>query len=615
MAGKDVFVCIEIGSVFVRMAEMRGKKKKFSVRRTAEYRLPEGLVSDGFVRNTEEMGEFLTDGLMRAGIGAKNVVFSLVSNKVVSRDVTLPLVKPAQLSELVQTQASDYFPMDISEHVLTWEIMKQDKAEKQMKLMIYAAPEELVLGTYELAAACGLKVRSIEFSGHAAYQFMKQARVESNSMLLEINEDVTLASIVRDDVMTLQRKMNYGTLDLQEAAAAYGLGQDADSAYEALCAGRNVNPFLPGNPAFLESLSEEERSYYQKTIGVGDGVSKRLTEEEAAALTEEVRLKLRNMAGDELAEARDGITESARQLIANIIRLIEYYASKEKEYPLERIVLADRGEYILGLAELIQNETVLPVVCSEEYQGRGLVSGGIHCEHASCFISVAAAALAPLGFTLNDQRDSAAKKEATRKFLLLLIVAAALSAALAASALMRYAGLKSDKADLEAQKAELSVIEEIYNEYQRAMNVNSEVKAIDTSTARMNEYLTKVFAELEQKLPSSTVITSMSSAGDVLTMSMKVNSKEAAAKLLMQLKDIEYFSDVQIAGLTDTQDENTRARVVEFTITCYYNTDLGFEFNYALDSNNSAAGAGMDGQQAQGGAENTENGSGGEEVQ
>lgn len=609
MAGKDVFVCIEIGSVFVRMAEMRGKKKKFSVRRTAEYRLPEGLVSDGFVRNTEEMGEFLTDGLMRAGIGAKNVVFSLVSNKVVSRDVTLPLVKPAQLSELVQTQASDYFPMDISEHVLTWEIMKQDKTEKQMNLMIYAVPEELVRTAYDLAAACGLRVQSLEFSGHASYQYLKRVKVESNSLLLQMDEVVTLASIIRDDVMVLQRKVNYGTEDLQEAAMAFGLGQDADEAYEALCSGKNVNPFLPGNTAFLESLSEEERSYYQKTIGVGDGVSKRLTEDEAAALTEEVRVKLRNMAGDELAEARDGITESARQLIANIIRLIEYHSSKDKEHPLEQIVLAGRGEYVQGLGMLIQNETGLPVVLSEQYQGQGLVSGTIPAEHPSCFIGVVSAALAPLGFELNAKRDSAAKVEATRRMLVLLLLVAVLCAVLAAVSVMRYTGLKADKADLEAQKAELSAIEEIYNEYQRAMNVNSEVKAIDTSTDRMNEYLTKVFAELEKKLPSSTVISSMSSTGDVLTMSMKVNSKEAAAKLLMQLKEMEYFSDVQIAGLTDTQDETTGARVVEFTITCYYNTDLGFEFNYALDSNNSAAEAGITGS-PDSGSENTENGNG-----
>ncbi|MGN1349700.1 MAG: pilus assembly protein PilM [Anaerovoracaceae bacterium] len=607
MAGKNVFVCIEIGSVFVRMAEMRGKKKKFSVLKTAEYRLPEGLVSDGFIRNLDEMGGFLLDCLMRAGIGTKNVVFSLVSNKVVSRDVTLPLVKPAQLSELVQTQASDYFPMDISEHVLTWEIMKQDKAEKQMNLMIYAVPEELMRSAYDLAAVCGLRVQSMEFSGHASYQYMKRSKVESNSLLLQMDEVVTLASIIRDDVMVLQRKVNYGTEDLQEAAMAFGLGQDPDGAYEALCSGRNVNPFLPGNPAFLESLSEEERSYYQKTIGVGDGVSKRLTEEEAAALTEEVRVKLRNMAGDELAEARDGITESARQLIANIIRLIEYHASKDKEHPLEQIILAGRGEYVQGLAQLIQNETGLPVTLSENYQGRGLVSGTIPAEHPSCFIGVVSAALAPLGFELNAKRDSAAKMEATKRLLVLLLLVAVLCAVLAAVSVMRYTGLKADKAELEAQKAELSAIEEIYNEYQRAMNVNSEVKAIDTSTDRMNEYLTKVFAELEKKLPSSTVITSMSSTGDVLTMSMKVNSKEAAAKLLMQLKEMEYFSDVQIAGLTDSQDETTGARVVEFTITCYYNTDLGFEFNYALDSNNSAAEAGMAGG-TDSGSENTENG-------
>ena len=89
----------------------------------------------------------------------------------------------------------------------------------------------------------------------------------------------------------------------------------------------------------------------------------------------------------------------------------------------------------------------------------------------------------------------------------------------------------------------------------------------------MNEYLSNVFDELEQKLPSTSVITSMNSGTDVLTMSMKVDSKETAAELLMQLKDIVYFSDVQISSLTDTTDEQTGSRKVEFTVACYYDMD------------------------------------------
>ena len=611
MAGRNNFVCIEIGPVFVRLVEMKGSGKRFTVLNTAEYRMPQGLYVDGYFQDHPEMSRFLENCLVRSGIGSRNAVFSMVSNKIVSRDIEIPMVKQSQLAELIDAQATDYFPMDISEYDLSYSVMKTDKAEKKMELMLYAVPEDMISGIYDVASLTGLKIKSIEYSGHASFSYLKKSKVEGNAMLLQLNEETTLASIISDGVMTLQRTINYGTADLQDAAIVSGLANDHDEAYDRLCSAAYVNPYLPGNPAFMESMTEEERQAYQKTIGVGDGVSKKLSEEEAAALAEEVRVKIRSLSDGEMAEVKENVTESARQLIANVVRLIEYNISRDKDRQTDRIILADRGEYIQGLAELLKNETGLEVVTAGSLKGRGLLNGTINSRRPSCFVTLAAAAFEPLDFRIAEQKNQEKRSGENKKYLMILLLVAVLCAVMIAVVMLRYAGLKHDKARLEAQRDELSSIQEIYNDYEKSMNVNSEVHAIDTSTDRMNEYLTKVFAELENKLPSSTVITSMNSSGDVLTMSMKVSSKEAAAKLLMELKDIEYFSDVQISGLTDTKDETTGARAVEFTVTCYYNTDLGFEFNQAMDGASAEAAGAAGGENAGAAAENDSTAAGG----
>ena len=215
----------------------------------------------------------------------------------------------------------------------------------------------------------------------------------------------------------------------------------------------------------------------------------------------------------------------------------------------------------------------MKVTLAKDMAKTTVFTGPIPAERPGCFLSAAGAALAPLGFALDSVRSAEEKKANSKNFILTIVAGVLVCVLLISVQSARYAALNSSRTELEAQKEELKPIETVYDAYIKARDVNTEVNAIDDSTNRMNEYLSNVFDELEQKLPSTSVITSMNSGADVLTMSMKVDSKETAAELLMQLKDIVYFSDVQISSLTDTTDEQTGSRKVEFTVACYYDMD------------------------------------------
>ena len=46
--------------------------------------------------------------------------------------------------DIVRAEANDYFPMDISEHVLTYSLLESMPETKQKKIMVFAAPLTLV---------------------------------------------------------------------------------------------------------------------------------------------------------------------------------------------------------------------------------------------------------------------------------------------------------------------------------------------------------------------------------------------------------------------------------------------------------------------------------------
>lgn len=541
MAGKKDFICIEIGSAFIRIVQMKEKNKRYRVMRASEHRLPEGLVYDGYIRNMDAMAEFIKSCMSKSDIKAREVIVSLISNKIVSREADIPVMKDKLVYELIKNQAADYFPMDISDYAVSCSIMKRET--NHIHIMVYAMPTDLIEQTKNLAEICGLKLRSIEFSGHATYAYMKQRfKIDRNVMLLQIHESVTRAYIIDDGAVGMQRNINYGTAQLQDVVIGLGIAPDRDKALDVLSDRLKVGSYMPGSA--MRPQDEDENT-------------------DVTASDDESSYNIPEL-----------LSEAARPIITNILRLIEYYSTRNREFQLEEIIISNRGEYVNGLAELIRNETGLKVTLAMDASRIHVFAGSIPAERPGCFLSAAGAALDPLGFELDSERDAESRISSQKTYFMVVLIGVLICMLLIASQGARYGALNAKRTGLQEQKDELKPVETVYDAYTKALNVNAEVNAIDDSTRRMNEYLSNVFDELEQKLPSTSVITSMNSGSDVLTMSMKVNNKETAAKLLIQLRDIDYFSDVQISSLTDSTDEQSGSHKVEFTVTCYYNTEI-----------------------------------------
>ena len=80
-------------------------------------------------------------------ISTKKAVFVLNSARIASRDIELPLVKEKQLKEMIAMNASDYFPVDLSQYKLVHQIIEKiDRPEeKKLRLSVIAVPNDLIL--------------------------------------------------------------------------------------------------------------------------------------------------------------------------------------------------------------------------------------------------------------------------------------------------------------------------------------------------------------------------------------------------------------------------------------------------------------------------------------
>ena len=99
---------VEIGSTITRISEMDYRVKNPKLYKYFCIPTPQGVMEDGFLHeNAEFIGAFKR-ALSENKIKTKQVVFSITSSKIVTREVQVPPIKTNQIGGYIKANANDF---------------------------------------------------------------------------------------------------------------------------------------------------------------------------------------------------------------------------------------------------------------------------------------------------------------------------------------------------------------------------------------------------------------------------------------------------------------------------------------------------------------------------
>ncbi len=209
-------LCIEIGYATTRMVEMDYKVKNPVLYQCIEMPTPEDAVLDGYIARDriEELKEVLLNKLEENMIKTKNVVFSVYSSKIITREVMLPAVKLKQVAGVIEANLSEYFPMDLEDHLITHKILhtfdKDDENAGRHRALLVAADKELIKAYETLAELCDFTIESIDYMGNAVQQAVKAMVGTEAELFVKIEPESAVVTVIKDGAQALQRTANYG---------------------------------------------------------------------------------------------------------------------------------------------------------------------------------------------------------------------------------------------------------------------------------------------------------------------------------------------------------------------------------------------------------------------
>ena len=521
---------IEIGNSFTKICEIDYKVKKPKVYKVLTVETPEGVVVDGMLQPTQEYADHLVNALGTNGIHTRRVIFTISSTRVASREVQIPNVKANKIEALVKTNANDYFPVDLTQYEIGHYLAGGLTEEGKLRVMALAVPKALLDSYYQLAQMCGWEVECFDYSSNSLYQILRDEKSEKVTMMIKIDENSTIVTVLSAGKVLLQRTVAYGVQDAIETMIASG-------AYA-------VNDPMSAVERF------QKKTCLNRVLHQGD----KLWEENAGRWEDE------DAGNVEVTAARQKITASLEPLIVGVSRVIDFYDSRNGDTPIERTYVTGLGGSFSGMSKLFTNCLERKVHTLSDMDDKIGMSKAIRSTRPAAYISCLGAVLAPVG--LIDKSQQKAKgmtvvsgTNYTFVSVAVLVLGVILSIAMAVTSLTRYFGTVAENVALQARVEELQPAQTVYNEYLSAAAQYDKYKYLYEYTENPNENLVEFINELEQILPDSFYTDSFSSDQTGISMTVNVEGKAAAARTILNIRNMESIEDVQISNITDNQDE------------------------------------------------------------
>ena len=544
MAMNNRVLSIEIGNSFTKICEIDYKVKKPKVYKVLTVETPEGVVVDGMLQPTQEYADHLVNALGTNGIRTKRVIFTISSTRVASREVQIPNVKANKIEALVKTNANDYFPVDLTQYEIGHYLAGGLTEEGKLRVMALAVPKALLDSYYQLAQMCGWEVECFDYSSNSLYQILRDEKSEKVTMMIKIDENSTIVTVLSAGKVLLQRTVAYGVQDAIETMIASG-------AYA-------VNDPMSAVERF------QKKTCLNRVLHQGD----KLWEENAGRWEDE------DAGNVEVTAARQKITSSLEPLIVGVSRVIDFYDSRNGDNPIQKTFVTGLGGSFSGMSKLFTNCLERKVHTLSDMEDKIGMSKAIRSTRPAAYISCLGAVLAPVGLIDKSQQKTkgmtvVSGTNYTFVSVAVLVLGVILSIAMAVTSLTRYFGTVAENVALQARVEELQPAQAVYNDYLATAAQYDKYQYLYEYTENPNENLVEFINELEQILPSSFWTNSFSSDMEGISMSVTVEGKAAAARTILNIRNMESIEDVQISNITDAQNELGESAVT-FSITGTY---------------------------------------------
>ena len=222
-SGKKHLVGLDIGSSFIKVAELKITSKGNILKKFGMSKIPYGAISEDRILDMELVAAEIRKLFKTHKIREKNVAISTGGHSVVIKTINTTKVPESELQKTISSEAEQYIPYDIDDVNIDYQILgESDLTPEQMNVLLVAVKKDLVAEYIKLIQAAGLNPKIIDvdtFALQNVFETLPGLEPGQITMLVDVGASKTSLNILKDNDSLMMRDNASGTNQIMERVA------------------------------------------------------------------------------------------------------------------------------------------------------------------------------------------------------------------------------------------------------------------------------------------------------------------------------------------------------------------------------------------------------------
>jgi len=222
-------IALDIGSTFIKLVQLKGSGKSYSLAKFGMVPLPAEVIVEGAVMDANRVSEAIKELLVAQKIKTKEVVLSVSGSSVIIKRISIADMTDEELAESIKWEAEQYIPFSIDDVNVDFQKLGPGAAEGQADVLLVAVKKDKINDYVNLVKDAGLEPVVVDVDAFALANMCElNYEVEAGiTALLNIGASVMNINILRDGVSIFTRDITVGGNRYTEA-----LQRDASLSYD-----------------------------------------------------------------------------------------------------------------------------------------------------------------------------------------------------------------------------------------------------------------------------------------------------------------------------------------------------------------------------------------------
>jgi type IV pilus assembly protein PilM len=217
---KDHLVGLDIGSSFIKVAELKATEKEHVLHKFGMTRIASGTIVDGRIVDMAALADDIRALFKSQKIREKNVAISTGGHSVVIKSINTSKRPDKELHDTINSEAEQYIPYDIDDVNIDYQNLGESEfSDEQVNVLLVAVKKDLVAEYIELIQMAGLNPKIIDvdtFALQNAYEILPYESQDKITLLIDVGASKTSLNILKANSSLMMKDTVSGTNQILE---------------------------------------------------------------------------------------------------------------------------------------------------------------------------------------------------------------------------------------------------------------------------------------------------------------------------------------------------------------------------------------------------------------